>query len=245
MKISKIYMYSVYFIVLFFYIFRMRFVFLPYSPVIFYAIFGFLIQCAVITLHITRVKVSGFFCSIISCFFLIYILLFTSFLFNNTFDKGAISHITSNLVVFFASFLVVQLLPQGIMTRDIFKIYVSITTFQCLLTIISFFYEPLFDIFQSILITDYRVAEMHLRRAMGFGFGFDMGTMILSFSMLMLLYLYLSCRHGFGYLVLYLVHFFVGVFVARTIFVGFIMSIVFLIFYPAKQYDHKYLLKKK
>jgi hypothetical protein len=143
-------------------------------------------------------------------------------------------------MLLFAAIFVISLLTDKITIRNFFKIYISTTTLQSFITVVSFFYLPFFNFIQNIQIMDERSLILHYVRATGLGFGFDSGAMILSFSMLMLMYLYLTSKHKFIYIFLYLFHLFAGIFVARTIFVGCAASIFFLLFYPEK---HSY--KKK
>ena len=232
-------------IIIFFYLFSVPLVFMPTTLYI-YGVGGLILISVGIVLYkktnLYLLNIWKFLIPIICAFFL---LLFFSFIINDSFDKLAITkYVCVPYIIYpLAACFVVFILPDTMSLREFFKTIVCVTTIQLFITLVAFFNQSFMDFLISV--QDLGEFKEITNRAIGLGFGFDHGVMIISYSMLIIIYLYLSSNYKIIYLLLFSFHVVVGFFVARTMFISLIISLVFLLFYPSNNLSNKNKFKTK
>ena len=172
--------------------------------------------------------------------FSLFLLLFWSFfviLINNSTDYSFIENeILRNIVFpFFAAFIVALIGKNFIKSVDhLFKSFVIISSFQSVIIISSFFISNIKKFVMSIQFIGER--EMNILnvgiRSLGIGTRFDYGAFTMSIVLLMIVYLYSieekKSRKNL-YIVLFGLNSAAGMLLARSIFVGVVLAIVYLI----------------
>lgn len=222
-------------LLLFFYVYDTNFVFIPSTTRNLICVFG--IVFFTIYIFIKKIFIEKEILLSLMLLLLIFIISLFSIILNFTFD---------------ASFLVIELIKQIILPcfgamiiaffskklklslQDCLFNIVLVTTFQCIITLSSFFYNP-FEVFlRSMQVENKRITNILDAgiRAFGLGGGFDYGSFILSYSMLIICYFYISSnKTKANYLFLFYLHVITGFFVARSIIVGFVFCLFYLFFF--------------
>lgn len=218
-------------ILLFLYVYPLYISFIPLSSRIIYSLFG--IIAIVIGRYISLSLISP-----LKGLIPIFLMSIISGIFNRTFDFFFAKYCISVLLFFFASYFVYKVLHSilkgKVLDLDfVAKYFIIIVTIQSVLSIIMFvqpsFSDLLYTIFKAPEAEQDTLEENLGLRLIGLGSYFFSAGVIHGLSLIFIVYLYIKNRINTKWIFIYLFNFFVGVMMARTTVIGFILSL-FLMF---------------
>jgi hypothetical protein len=174
---------------------------------------------------------------------LLFLFSFISIIINFTFDIVFLRNISAFIFYLFASIFVLTTTKKHIKNNnDIIRYFCIACTVQSIITIFSFLNFGFREVLRNIQIyteTDAAKYKVLSYRAFGLGSWFDVGSVTLGFSLILIQYLYLhEEKYKKFYVIIYLIQLLAGLLTARTIIVGFGLSVLFLFTAP-KKYNRK------
>lgn len=228
-------------ILLFLFLFTIKFSFLPIGTVPIYALLGLSIFILNLSKRINYVIIPKQLLNLLLSYLFLIIALFIALIINNTFDFGLILFFTKTpILVFFATWFLVYLAYRWQISLNVLLKMIVFLYFIQMVCVTIFFLNPhiaynalsLIDMGERM---DKITKELIGFRAFGFGFGYDFGTAQLTCALIIAIYLYFTEeRRYIKYLYITLYSCLIGIFVARTMFISIAFLFLFFIFFPSK-----------
>ena len=232
-------------IILFFYIYSIQFIGVPFGigTRVFLGVLGFLYFISEIVIKGKTFNFDRRFFSIFASLFLICFVSMVSLIYNGTKDvEFLLKYPVSIIIIVFASYFVTKL-TLFIKDEDRFSILIdlciNVVLFQSILSVLMFLNSPLRDFLNSIQIN----SELELRlleetiefRLVGFGAKFFEAGYINGFALMLIATMIkwndLGRIKVLKYAIIFLVIFVLGMMMARTTIIGFLLAIIIL-FWP-------------
>lgn len=165
-----------------------------------------------------------------------------SLIINKTMDLSFIKlFVVNNTVSLLAAYYISYFYyKNNISFVDFLKIFVYVYFGQMIIVCFFFFNRELANIVYSSIIDmgdrlNKKLEDLLEYRAFGISFGFDMGTADLTIALFFCVYLYLTQEKQYKrWLIIYLFCCAIGLLVARTMFLGIGISMLFYLFFPCK-----------
>lgn len=227
------------FVCFFVYFFNVKIKGIPITSNMILAVFGFLVLLTDIFFG-KRIHFDKHFLKFVFSYILLLCVSFLSLLLHFTFDFSLIKSFGFNFPLTFlgAYFIVNLMIKYKFNLSDSFKVISLCFFYQCIITLYFFLNKEL-----MLLVFDY--CDMGDRinilvrtltyRAYGLFFGFDYGTAELTVACLCSLYLFLTEKKRYTFwLLIVIFNSIIGIIVARTMFIGIFIIVMFFILYPCE-----------
>lgn len=166
---------------------------------------------------------------------------------NGNYDFSLLKIFAFNLVIcFFSAYFCVYIIYKyKFSLEDLLKLVTIVFFVQILIVTVFFLKKDVmrlvynyFDMGESI---NERIDSLFAYRAFGLGFGFDFGTAELTCACLCGMHLYLTQeKKNFRWLIIVAICSLVGIFIARTMFIGIFFLFLFFLFTPCRYKNRKW-----
>lgn len=218
---------------------------IPITPVMVLAGIGMVVFFLQLPDIIKKGRINKALLKLLGVYVLLLLCILIALIINGTSDFSIFKLFTFDLIIIFfaAYFIVFRLCKNNIQLVSVIKYIVIVYFIQMLIVLFLFFNKDLsVNLLKYIDMGDKindRLDKLSAFRAFGIGFGFDFGTACLTCACLCGLYLYLSEKtKNLRWLLIVMYCSFVGIFVARTMFIGIAYLFMFFICFPCK-YDNR------
>lgn len=228
----------------FFYIYPIVFMGIPLSTRIFFSLVG-------IGLFIIRKKISRHLVSVLCGLLPMSIVSICSGIFNHTYDFQFFFYAFSQVAIFFAAYFLSCQIKVELMHRDLLcfinRYVVLVIALQSILTVCMYFFNGFGDFMRSLISMDELSNSVYENtegtRFLGWGSYFFGAGVINGLGLILVVYLYLSGQiKAFICSLFYVVILLVGILMARTTLIGFVVSLLFLLSW---RWNNVFLIKRK